>query len=69
MARYSAPVLYSDVGEIAPAGVATEALANSARSEVFRPLCRQFNATGEGTTFNIPHTRRLRLVLSQRGQD
>jgi hypothetical protein len=56
MARFDNTVAYTAVSEIAPAGVATEALANSARGEVFRPLCRQFNATGEGTTFNIPST-------------
>lgn len=56
MARYGQIVTYDNVGGIAPAGVAMEALANSARGEVFRPLCKQFNITGEGTTFNIPST-------------
>ena len=55
-ARFDNTVVYTQVSEIAPAAVATEALANSARGEVFRPLCRQFDVTGEGTTFNIPST-------------
>ena len=57
MARLSAAVVtYDNVGGIAPAGVALEALVSSARGDVFRPLCRQFNITGDGTTFNIPNT-------------
>ena len=56
MARLGQVVTYDNVSVIAPAAVATEALANSARGEVFRPLCKQFDATGEGTTFNIPNT-------------
>jgi hypothetical protein len=55
-ARFDNTVAYTAVSEISPAAVAMEALANSARTEVFRPLCRQFDITGEGTTFNIPNT-------------
>ena len=55
-ARFDNTVVYGQVSEIAPAGVAMEALANSARGEVFRGNCKEFNITGEGTTFNIPNT-------------
>jgi hypothetical protein len=54
--RGDAAVVYTEVSEIAPAGVAMEALTAASRMEVFRPLSRQFNITGEGTTFNIPNT-------------
>ncbi|MCK5644712.1 MAG: hypothetical protein KAJ19_28190, partial [Gammaproteobacteria bacterium] len=67
MARWDEIQQYTDIGSIAPAGVATEALASSARGEVFRPLCRQFNVTAEGTTFNIPNTKAISFAAVTEG--